>query len=469
MSEETTWAREAVLPAADITAFYRHGWHSWSASGWLDPGVPPERIADRVRRLGVADPIHDSDPRHFGSGVAAAEHADGSVSLLGALAPDAWVFLDGECLLGRYETGPGPWYTARGDEAAVFEGYAAELRHHLGARLTAPQRLWCSWYGMYRDITEDSIREALTGLAGLAFETVQVDDGWERAVGDWVPGPAFPAGMGDLADRIRAAGFRPGLWLAPLIARSESEFAVEHPDLLLYDDAGDPVVAGECWGGPYHPLDPTHPGVLEYLDALIRRVRGWGFGFLKLDFLYGAAFPGRRHRAGGREASLRAAVEVMRRAAGDDCYLLACGAPVIASIGVFDGIRIGPDVAEVWHDPDQTAGARNAVETSANRLWLRGVLDLDPDVCFFRSRQLALGEGARSLLRDLARITGFRGVSDPPAWLTPLERARLASFLEESQPVVARRGRASWVIDGREVDLSAGFAVTEPVLREVAP
>ncbi len=468
MTREITWAEEALLPVTDAAAFYRHGWHSWSGAAWLDPGRPPERIADRVRRLGVADPIHDAGPRHGGSGVGAVEHTDGSVSLLGALAPDAWVFLDGERLLGRYETGPGPWYRARGDESAVFEGYAAELRHHLGGRLTAPQRLWCSWYGMYRDIGEESVRRVLAGLGGLAFDTVQVDDGWEQAVGDWLPNDRFPAGMEDLAQRIRSAGFRPGLWLSPLIAQSDSEFAAGHPDLLLHDEQGDLVVAGECWGGPYHPLDPTHPGVLEHLDALIRRVRGWGFGFLKLDFLYGAAFPGRRHQAAGREASFRAAAEVMRRAAGDDCYLLACGAPVIASIGVFDGIRIGPDVAEWWHDPGQTAGARNALETSAHRLWLRGVLDLDPDVCFFRSRQLDLGAEAQSLLRDLARIAGFRGVSDPPDWLQAAERSRLAAFLEEGEVVVTRRGRARWAVDGREIDLSGGFGTSEPGREEGA-
>lgn len=459
---------ECVLPVDRAVAFYRHGWHSWSRTAWVDPSESPEVIPDRVRRLGVADPLHDADRRHGGSGVAAVEHGDGSISLLGALAPDAWVFLDDGGLAGRYAAAPGPWYTARGSEAEVFAGYAAALSGQLGRRPIAPQRLWSSWYGMYGDISEAALHRVLAGLGGLAFETFQVDDGWERAVGDWTANARFPSGMEDLAHRIRAAGFRPGLWLSPLIAGASSEFAAAHPDLLLPDDEGDPVVAGECWGGPYHSLDPTHPGVLEYLDALIRRVRGWGYEFLKLDFLYAAAFPGRRHREAGREASLRAACEVMRRAAGDDCYLLACGAPVIASLGVFDGIRIGPDVAEWWHDPAQTAGARNAVETSAHRLWLRGALDLDPDVCFFRSRRLGLGAGAQALLRDLARITGFRGISDPPDWLTPAERSRLAAFLEEREAAVTCRGRARWMVDDRRVDLSAGFAPAEPGREEAA-
>jgi alpha-galactosidase len=453
---------ECVLPVERAVAFYRHGWHSWSRSAWLDPSEPPEQVPDRVRRLGVADPRHEADPQQGGSEVAAVEHSDGSVSLLGALEPDAWVFLEQGRLAGRYETTPGPWYTARGSEAEVFAGYVAALSGHLGRRPGGPQRLWSSWYGMYGDISEEELHRVLAGLEGLAFATFQVDDGWERAIGDWTANARFPSGMEDLAQRIRGAGFRPGLWLSPLVARADSEFAAHHPDLLLHDEGGDPVVAGECWGGPYHPLDPTHPGVLEHLDTLIRRVRGWGFGFLKLDFLYGAAFPGRRHRAAGREASFRAACEVMRRAAGEDCYLLACGAPVIASLGVFDGIRIGPDVAEWWHDPAQTAGARNAVETSAHRLWLRGAIDLDPDVCFFRTRRLGLGVQAQSLLRDLARITGFRGVSDPPEWLEAPERSRLAAFLEEAEPDVARRGRALWALDGREVDLSQGFGIAEP-------
>ncbi len=47
-----------------------------------------------------------------------------------------------------------------------------------------------------------------------------LDDGWQTSEGDWkVDRTKFPRGDADMkacADRIKAAGMRPRLWLAPL-------------------------------------------------------------------------------------------------------------------------------------------------------------------------------------------------------------------------------------------------------------
>ena len=50
-------------------AFYKHGWHSWSPSGWVDPHEPVRPIADEGRRLGHDDPLHSFDTSVGGSGV----------------------------------------------------------------------------------------------------------------------------------------------------------------------------------------------------------------------------------------------------------------------------------------------------------------------------------------------------------------------------------------------------------------
>ena len=46
------------------------------------------------------------------------------------------------------------------------------------------------------------------------------------------------------------------------------------------------------------------------------------------------------HNADERTA-YREAMELMRHEMGEDAYLLACGAPVLSTIGIADGIRIG--------------------------------------------------------------------------------------------------------------------------------
>ena len=161
-----------------------------------------------------------------------------------------------------------------------------------------------------------------------------------------------------------------------------------------------------------------------------------------------------------RERVYRDAVEVIRSAVGDDVYLLACGAPIVPSIGVFDAIRIGPDVAPWWEMPlvtqylhDPTApSTRFAIATSANRLWLAGLIEPDPDVVYFRRRYNLLSRRERAALQDLATVCRFRATSDPPAWLDDRERSEMVEWFA-TEPSVVPGGRLQFAIDGRDVDL----------------
>ena len=50
---------------------------------------------------------------------------------------------------------------------------------------------------------------------------------------------------------------------------------------------------------------------------------------------------------------MRAGYDAIRRGAGDDAFLLGCGAPLGPRVGVVDGMRIGADVAP-WLDVPRT-------------------------------------------------------------------------------------------------------------------
>lgn len=438
--------------------FYRHGWHSWSPAAWVGLSGRPRSLTVPSYRLTADDPEHLDDPSWGGSWVGAVDGHDDGIRLLGTAAPDSRVTVSPDGLVGQ---GAGPWFEESGPELDVFAGYARHLGDSLGRRSNDPGPIWCSWYSYYRAIDSDTITAALAGLESLPFSVFQVDDGWQRAIGDWVPGDGFAAGMEVIADQIAATGRRPGLWLAPLIAHEDSEVVTSYPEFVLRDASGDPVVAAHNWGGDTYALDTTHPGALEHILDSLRRAVAWGFSYLKLDFLYAGAMPGRRHVDGPREASYRLAIEAMRRAVGDDVYLLACGAPIVPSIGLFDGTRVGPDVAPYWeeearvrHLGDRSApGAADAITTSLNRLWLKDVIAVDPDVVFFRTRFNLLSPEQRSLLRDLAHVCGFRATSDPPDWLDASERAELTHFLEH-RPAVERTGAYRFELDGREVDFT---------------
>ncbi|MFD1730814.1 glycoside hydrolase family 36 protein [Deinococcus malanensis] len=198
------------------------------------------------------------------------------------------------------------WYTQEGPEVPVaweetpdvirsVEAQAARLGQNMGARTPPPLRVWCSWYSYYRNVTLeamiDNARQARQ--YGLEFDVFQLDDGFQADLGDWTePSAHFGGHARDLPAALTGLGVTPGLWLAPFLVAPTSRLFAGHPEWMLRDRQGNPLLAGHNWGGPYHALDTTHPDVLDWLRELASTVRGWGYTYLKLDFLYGAALPG---------------------------------------------------------------------------------------------------------------------------------------------------------------------------------
>ena len=121
MTGVQTTGPSCQVPVSDFVSFYQHGWHSWCATGWVAPDEPRRQIEDERDRLGHDDPLHSYDTAPGGSGLGAVEHADGSVTLLGALGGGAWVRLEYGALVGEYEYGEGQMLTVTGGEREVFD------------------------------------------------------------------------------------------------------------------------------------------------------------------------------------------------------------------------------------------------------------------------------------------------------------------------------------------------------------
>ncbi|MFC6665033.1 glycoside hydrolase family 36 protein [Deinococcus radiopugnans] len=182
-----------------------------------------------------------------------------------------------------------------GDVIGTLERRAAELGQNMHARTPAPQRVWCSWYSYYRDVTLDAMLEnaRLAREHGLPFDVFQLDDGFQADLGDWfTASDHFGGHARDLPAELNELGFTAGLWLAPFLASPTSQLFRDHPDWMLRGKDDLPLAVGHNWGGAYHALDTTHPEVLAWLRELAATARGWGYPYLKLDFLYGAALPG---------------------------------------------------------------------------------------------------------------------------------------------------------------------------------
>ena len=444
--------------------FFRHGWQSWTLTTWLDPSERPLPIRAPQFRAKDEDPLYAFGKNHVSAWVGAVELGDNDIFLLGALDLGGRVELDGSSLKGSYETGDGGWVIARGTEDEVFQKYATLLAEKFGkTRYEKPPRVWCSWYSLYKWINEPIILNTLKSLGDLPFDVFQLDDGWQITHGDWEPTRKFPSGMTELASRIAATGRTPGLWLAPFMVTKLSSVYREHPDWLLRDENGRLVPIGITWEGVPYALDVSHPEVLEWVDKLIRKVRGWGYNYLKLDFLYAGALPGKRFKDVPREAAYRNALEVIREAAGD-AYILACGAPILPSIGLCDGLRVGPDVSPFWlntpltvwlNNPNDTC-TQNSIRTGIHRLWMKPLVNVDPDVMFFRSRYNSLKADERQLLLDLGTITGFKATSDLPQWMSAREMESMREFLE-SDVEVQKVNRYQYGIGGRIADFNSAI------------
>jgi alpha-galactosidase len=158
-------------------------------------------------------------------------------------------------------------------------------------------------------------------------------------------------------------------------------------------------------------------------------------------------------------------MQVMREAAGD-AYILACGAPIIPTLGLCDGIRIGPDVTPYWLN----TGPHCLAQQPERHIHTKRHPHMPPSSLAETARQHRPGcdvlpleaqraQAARKqLLLDLGTITGFKATSDLPQWWNASEREMVREFLE-SNPTVEKLSRYEYRIDGREVDLSPAIPI----------
>ncbi len=289
-----------------------------------------------------------------------------------------------------------------------------------------------SWYNHYLAIDERIILADIESIArspNLINEyylsrgkptVFQIDDGWERCVGEWLPDPLkFPRGMKVLAGFIEDRGMVPGLWIAPFAVTKKSELHRDHPHWLLRNNEGSPVLAGwnPGWGGDFHCLDLSIPEVEDYLVGIFDMIiEDWGYRYLKLDFLYAGLLRG-KHASGG--AAYRHYDRVMRRISsrladsrGRPVAWLGCGAPLEASFRHFPLMRIGADTRESWDYPSarlvrhqgRPSAYVNLSQTIGKSMLDGTVFVSDPDVVFCRTKGMAYGEREKEVIALVGRL-----------------------------------------------------------------
>lgn len=324
---------------------------------------------------------------------------------------------------------------------------------------------WCSWYEMYQNVSEDKIvansRWLAENLRPFGCEYVQIDDGWQ-GVGhgngenrDWfVTDKRFPHGMKWLADRIRADGLRPGLWLCPFGESDERRFK-EHPRVFVRradgtsigENLSNPDATGANqrynWVGRFL-VDPTSGEGQQYLRDLFRMIcLDWGYDYVKIDGQGGMSGTYSqwqkqlaRPELTGPEA-YRFGLQALRAVMGPKRFLLNCGGGW-PSVGLCEGIRTGGDIGANWK------GMQPAIDCTMRWLFLNNIAFwTDPDAVCVRPSLTA--DQAR-LWVTLLGITGQLLMASDDMTRLPADRVEL---LKRIYPVADIRPMCLYPLTGR--------------------
>ena len=313
-----------------------------------------------------------------------------------------------------------------------LERYADEVARAYQIKLNPQIAGYCTWYAdCHGKAGDEASTAAFAGMAvkklvpwGLDF--FQIDSDWQAGVNTNMmcrdfrrvnPKGPYSNGLERTTATLKAHGLKPGLWFMPFCGSQldsaysdkqdlfvRSRIATKRPDgvdwqcAVMDNEVGRPY---ECiWGGTV--LDYTNPKTHDYLRELVTRFRdAWGFGYFKCDALWGAVatqhmYPSDKYRPDDLGEQLfhdpkatnmenaRRGLEALRAIAGKDVFLLGCNLsqsmrPMVASYGVFDAMRVGPDNSSKWD------GIKAGPIRGTSRYFLNGrVWYNDPDPVYVR-------------------------------------------------------------------------------------
>jgi alpha-galactosidase len=445
-----------------VGRYLRHGYQSWDGSFFVEPGtLPGDEPPLKSPALGYATTAlvpregqgavvlgftrHDRFQSRFRFG-GTAEAPTISVETLWDRVPH-----DGSIAMEPLILFDGP------EVEEALRDWARIVAAESPLKPRVPERRitgWCSWYNLYAAITEENILEHLGAARAfrdrhqVPLDIFLIDDGFTPEMGDWLEvKPQFPRGMKPLLGDIRAAGFTPGLWIAPFMVGNRSRLYREHPEWVVRDwTTGGPLAQMTFYGEfrwhkrseEYYILDVTHPEAVAYIRQVFRTwAQDWGAAYFKTDFmLFGSEHgPDRAiwHTPGlSRIVVWRKMAALIREEIGDALWL-GCGCPLWASLGYVDAVRIGRDVGVTWTGE---YSAESLLRDQVSRNHGNGILwQADPDCVLLRDRFHELSDEQVELLARFAACAG--GVLMTSDHLGELSARRAELFAELLRDPVA--------------------------------
>ncbi len=277
------------------------------------------------------------------------------------------------------------------DVEREIDAFATNKAREYGSRSQKQPAVFCTWYYYGLTVTYDDVKTNLDIIKErqLPFDVFQVDEGWEITLGEWKPNHKFPVPMKQVADEIKKAGYRPGIWTSPFIAHETATIWKEHPEWKLNDKEGNPCLF-HMNDTVYHVFDITNPATYEYFTQLYNMLTfEWGYTYHKLDFTRAAVIYEDAEffdkTVTLAEAYYRA-VSAIREGMGEESYFLMCGGLYDPIVGLVDAQRTGSDVLSMWSSNINKDGktAPYTIKQSVLRYYMNKWWDNDPDALMIR-------------------------------------------------------------------------------------
>ena len=285
----------------------------------------------------------------------------------------------------------------------ILSVYATAIAKENGIRKVkkAAYKGWATWdYYAYK-FSDKDIYENMDIIKQMDPTTnlIQIDAGWYTQRGDFGKTRIdLPGGMKAIADRIKASGMTPGIWIDGFRANTDSEVFKNHPEYFLHDNEGNVIVQLRRPEGPDKDrvyLDYSHPGARAHMTECVRVItKEMGFPYLKVDFIV-MGLNNEILKVNPKFKSIkpynpsitdvervRIGLKTIREAAGNETYILGCSAVFGPCFGYVDGMRTGGDISPRFEAfPER-------VLANAGNFYLSGkVFNGDADYLVYRSAE----------------------------------------------------------------------------------
>lgn len=228
-------------------------------------------------------------------------------------------------------------------------------------------RGWGTWDYFGRRFNSNQIERNMEVLNENTSSSnlILIDEGWIGKRGDFLSvREDLEGGVKGIADKIHKNKKTAGLLIDLFRGEVDSEVCQKHPDYFLHDGEGNLVVNPQDKSGKkitFTYFDYSNPAAIDYMVKAMESIKSdWGIRYFKLDLMrFGleseirTVVPAvKRFKAYDMTLSdlerYGIAMKALRRALGEDCYLLGTGAIYGPCIGFVDGMRTSAEVSPLY-------------------------------------------------------------------------------------------------------------------------